>query len=156
MRAHRYTIDLAWQGNRGSGTSDYRAYGRTHAIRAPGKPDIAGSADAAFRGETDRWNPEELFVAALSACHQLWYLHLCADAGIILTAYADHAEGTMMEDTSGAGRFTRVVLHPHATLAAGTDLAQARALHHAAHEKCFIANSISCVVEIEPEFSTAA
>jgi organic hydroperoxide reductase OsmC/OhrA len=81
-KRHTYSIRVAWTGNQGTGTSSYRAYSRGHEISAQGKTAIAGSSDPVFRGDAARWNPAELLIAALSACHQLWYLHLCADAGI--------------------------------------------------------------------------
>jgi organic hydroperoxide reductase OsmC/OhrA len=144
MTAHNYKLTVTWTGNRGSGTSGYRDYDRAHTIAAAGKQDIAGSSDPAFRGDATRWNPEELLVASASACHKLWYLHLCADAGIIVTAYEDHAEGTMNGD-----RFERVVLRPQVTISAGNaDLA--KRLHHEAHEKCYIANSLNFPVLCEP------
>ncbi len=149
-REHRYTLRLDWQGNRGSGTSSYAAYGREHRIHAPGKPDIAGSSDPAFRGDGARWNPEELLVASLSACHQLWYLHLAADAGIGVLAYEDAPEGTMVEDADGGGHFTRVVLRPTVTIRAGDDAARAQALHARAHALCFIARSVNFEVGCEP------
>ncbi len=91
-REHRYAVSLTWNGNLGTGTSGYRDYSRNYEIVSEGKPAIQGSADLAFRGDRSRWNPEELLVASLSACHKLWYLHLAAEAGIIVTAYADRAE----------------------------------------------------------------
>ena len=94
-REHRYSVSVTWNGNLGSGTSGYRDYSRNYEIGADGKPVIPGSADPAFRGDRSRWNPEELLVASLSACHKLWYLHLAAEAGIVVTAYADRAEGVM-------------------------------------------------------------
>ncbi len=151
-KTHRYSVDVTWTGNTGSGTSGYRNYERRHEISAgTGKPVIAGSSDPAFRGDAARWNPEELLVASLSACHKLWYLHLCADAGIVVLAYADHAEGVMEEAAEGAGCFRRVVLRPRITVAAGSDLSKAREIHKAAHAKCFIANSVNFPVELEPE-----
>ena len=90
-KRHTYSIRLDWTGNQGTGTSAYRAYSRAHEISAQGKTAIAGSSDAMFRGDAARWNPAELLIAALSACHQLWYLHLCADAGVVVTAYRDDA-----------------------------------------------------------------
>jgi organic hydroperoxide reductase OsmC/OhrA len=146
---HHYQVTVAWTGNRGTGTSSYRAYGRDHKIAAEGKPDIPGSSDPAFRGDKTRWSPEDLLVASLSTCHQLWYLHLCADAGIAVLAYRDEAAGTMVEDATGAGRFSRVVLRPRVTVRAADDSALALRLHHAAHEKCYIANSVNFPVEIE-------
>jgi organic hydroperoxide reductase OsmC/OhrA len=152
-KEHQYETAVEWTGNTGSGTSGYRAYERRHEISAPGfpKPPIPGSSDPTFRGDRSRWNPEELLVASLSACHQLWYLHLCADAGIVITSYVDRAEGVMVEDADGGGQFRRVVLRPVITFAPGADLERARALHHEAHRLCFIARSMNFPVEHEPE-----
>jgi organic hydroperoxide reductase OsmC/OhrA len=156
-RQHRYEVAVEWTGNTGTGTASYRGYERAHEIAAPGtpKPPIPGSSDPSFRGDRARWNPEELLVASVSACHQLWYLHLCADAGIVLTAYVDRAEGTMVETEDGGGHFTRVVLRPVATLAPGSDVERARALHAEAHRLCYIATSVNFPVEHEPEFRVA-
>ncbi|MFO1054620.1 MAG: OsmC family protein [Planctomycetota bacterium] len=152
-REHRYRVDIAWTGDRGSGTSGYEAYGRDHEVRIDGKPVIAASSDPQFRGDATRHNPEELFVAALSSCHMLWYLHLCADAGIVVTRYEDAAEGTMVIAAHGGGQFREVVLRPRVAITSG-DAAQARALHERAHALCFIANSVSCAVRIEAEIAT--
>lgn len=154
-RQHSYTTRTLWTGNLGRGTADYRAYSREHSISAPGKPDLAGSSDPAFRGDAARWNPEDLLVASLSACHMLWYLHLCSEAGIVVLGYCDDAVGTMVEDGGGGGRFSGVTLRPVATLAAGADAARAAELHEEAHRKCFIANSVNFPVAIEPTVSLA-
>jgi organic hydroperoxide reductase OsmC/OhrA len=153
-REHRYVVTVSWTGNRGSGTSGYRDYVRDCEIAADGKPTIPGSADPAFRGEPSRWNPEELLVASLSACHKLSYLHLAAAAGIVVTAYTDRAEGVMELSPAGFGRFRSVVLHPMVTVKAGSDIGQARALHERAHEICFIANSVNFPVGCEPVIKT--
>jgi organic hydroperoxide reductase OsmC/OhrA len=149
-REHRYSVTITWRGNRGTGTSSYGAYTREHEITADGKSAIAGSSDPLFRGDPTRWNPEELLLASLSACHQLWYLHLAADSGIVVTDYVDQAEGVMAERADGAGCFTAVVLRPAVTVAAGSNVTRAKALHHTAHEKCFIANSVNFPVTCEP------
>lgn len=149
-RQHHYAVTVEWTGNKGTGTSHYKAYERSHAIKAGEKPVIAGSADPAFRGDAAAWNPEDLLVASLSACHKLWYLHLCAMAGITVQSYVDQAEGVMAEDANGSGRFTSVVLRPQVTIAAGGDLDKAKALHHDAHGFCFIANSVNFPVSVEP------
>jgi organic hydroperoxide reductase OsmC/OhrA len=154
-RQHHYAITVRWTGNLGTGTSDYRAYSRDHEIAATSKPEIAGSSDPLFRGDRARWNPEELLVASLSTCHQLWYLHLAAQAGIVVTAYVDQAEGTMEEQPDGSGRFTRVVLRPAVTVRAGSDVERATALHHDAHTKCFVANSVNFPVACEPTIGMA-
>src|ERR1700676_4286406 len=103
-KTHRYAVTVKWTGNTGAGTSGYRSYERRHDISAgTQKPLIPGSSDPAFRGDPARWNPEELLVASVSACHKLWYLHLCAEAGIVVVAYSAHAEGFMEETTDGSG-----------------------------------------------------
>jgi organic hydroperoxide reductase OsmC/OhrA len=146
---HRYRTSLAWTASAGA-TSSYAAYSRDHVVRVDGKPDVPLSSDPAFRGNAARHNPEELLIASLSSCHMLWYLHLCADAGIVVTGYVDAAEGTVVEDAAtGGGRFERVVLRPRVTISAG-DAAKAAELHHAAHRLCFIANSVNFPVDCEP------
>jgi len=146
---HHYQVSVAWTGNQGSGTSGYRAYRRDHVISVAGKPPIPGSSDPAFLGDAARWNPEELLVASASACHKLWYLHLCADAGVVVTAYEDQAEGAM-DDSAPKGHFTEIVLRPRVTLAPGADRALAERLHHTAHEKCYIANSVNFPIRCDP------
>ena len=148
-RIHNYTFELAWDGDRGSGTSDYRAFGREHHLHAAQKPDMLLSSDSAFRGDGTRWNPEELLVASLSSCHMLWYLHLASEAGLIVRDYRDAPVGRMIEDVDGSGRFVEVVLHPQVTLSAG-DPEAANSLHHAAHAKCFVASSVNFPVLCEP------
>jgi organic hydroperoxide reductase OsmC/OhrA len=132
------------------------AYSRAHEISAQGKTTIAGSSDPMFRGDAARWNPAELLIAALSACHQLWYLHLCADAGIVVVAYSDNASGVEIERPDDAGQFESVTLRPHAKLGPGSDENIARHLHDTAAEKCFIARSMSFKVKHEPTFEIAS
>lgn len=146
---HTYSLETIWEGNRGEGTKTYAGYGRGHRLVIPGKPDIPLTADTAFRGDPGVHNPEELLVAALSSCHMLSYLALCARARINVTAYRDKATGTMVTDTSGGGQFTEVTLHPHVTIADAKDLEKARDLHEMAHHQCFIANSVSFPVRCE-------
>ena len=153
---HHYDISVRWTGNRGEGTASYRAYGRDHQIQAGGKPGIDGSSDPAFRGDASRYNPEELFLAAVSACHMLTYLHLCAGAGVVVTSYEDEAGGTMVEDADWGGRFSAIVLRPRISLAAAADRERAKALHADAHRLCFIASSLSVPVLHEPTIIEAA
>lgn len=147
---HHYRLQLSWSGNLGSGTSSYRAYSRAHEIRAEGKPVLAGSADPSFRGDTDRYNPEELLLAALAACHMLWFLHLCADAGVVVLAYEDRPSGVMLLEACGGGRFREVLLAPAVVLAAAIDPTRLSQLHERAHALCFIANSVNFPVRCEP------
>ena len=149
-REHSYAVQLNWTGNLGQGTSGYRAYSRNHAISAPGKPILPGSSDPNFRGDPSRYNPEELLVSSLSACHLLWYLHLCAEAGIVVIDYSDQASGTMVETPDGGGHFSEVVLRPAVTIGVGGDTALAERLHERAHHLCFIANSVNFPVRCSP------
>ena len=147
-REHHYQIQVEWTGNKGSGTTSYKVYDRDYVISAEKKPDIAGSSDPAFLGDASRWNPEDLLLASACACHKLWYLHLCAEAGISVYTYIDNATGTMIEGEKG--RFTGITLKPEITLRPGDDINRALALHHRAHELCFIANSLNFPVTCEP------
>lgn len=155
-RQHHYQIQTIWIGNTGQGTADYRAYKRDHEVMVAGKSGpIPGSSDAAFRGDPTRYTPEELLVSALSTCHMLWMLHLCADAGIAVTAYTDQASGVMTEDSDGGGRFTEVALHPVMTITDAARVREAAALHARAHELCFIANSVNFPVRCPSPVVTA-
>lgn len=153
IKEHRYSVQVSWTGNTGDGTRTYRGYERAHDIDAEAKPTIAGSSDPAFRGDSSRWNPEDLLVASLSACHKLWYLGLCSQAGIVVTAYRDNAEGVMVEEANGAGQFISVVLRPEVTISAGSDEEKALNLHHEAHAMCFIARSVNFSVSNEPRIN---
>ena len=150
MRQHDYQTTIQWTGNLGEGTKTYRSYKRNFTLTAPGKPELLGSSDHAFRGDADRYNPEDMLVAALSSCHLLAYLHLCAINDIVVVAYEDHATGTMQERPDGSGAFTRVQLSPKVTISAESDAEKAESLHHKAHELCFIANSVNFPVENSP------
>ena len=147
---HSYQIDLNWTGNTGEGTSTYRSYSRNHEISGPGKPVLPGSSDPTFRGDASRYNPEELLVAALSACHLLSYLHLCAVNKVVVTGYADHATGVMKETDDGGGQMTEVTLRPVVRITAGSDREVALRLHGEAHGLCFIARSVNFAVGHEP------
>ncbi len=147
---HHYQATVTWTGNQGPGTDSYRTYQRSHTIQIPDKPPILGSSDASFRGDPSKHNPEELLVASLSACHLLWYLHLCADAGVIVLDYTDHARGVMVTTSDGRGYFTEVTLNPLVTVSESSMIATAFALHEQAGKFCFIANSVNFPVKHQP------
>ena len=149
-RLHRYTARTVWSGE----TRDYKSFSREHRIEMPGKPSLRASSDPAFRGDPSCHNPEDLLVASLSSCHMLWYLHLCAVKGVVVTAYEDAAEGTMVEVPRN-GHFSEVVLRPVVTITGDSDAARAEALHERAHAECFIANSVNFPVRCEPTIRTA-
>ena len=154
-RTYRYALEVRWTGNTGEGTRTYTSYTRDYVIAEGAKPPLAGSSDPAFRGDPGRYNPEEMLLGALSACHMLWYLHLAAEAGTVVTDYTDRPTGTMEVGRGGIGRFTAATLRPRIVVAAGADLALADSLHGPAHQRCFIVNSINFPLEIAGEVSVA-
>src|SRR6202167_4606149 len=145
IRTHSYDVTVAWTGNRGTGTSGYRDYGRDHEVTVSGAGNengagddertqpIAGNSGSTFRGDSARWNPEQLLLAALAQCHMLSYLHACAAAGIVVTGYTDAAHGTMTKTTDGGGHFTEAVLRPQVTVAAPHIIEKAADGHEEAH-----------------------
>lgn len=153
-RQHHYTAKITWTGAADGPTRDYESYSRAHRIEMTGKPAIEASSDPSFRGDPSRHNPEEMLVASLSACHMLWYLHLCAVKGVVVLDYVDAAEGTMLEESRN-GRMTEVVLHPRVTISPDSDAAKAKALHERAHSECFIANSMNFPVRCQPVIMVA-
>lgn len=157
MAEHLYRVRVEWTGNRGSGTSGYQAYSRDHVLSGPAGtlPPIPGSADPAFRGEPARWNPEQLLLASLAQCHMLWYLHLAAQAGIVVQEYSDEPTGVMVEHPDGSGEFQQATLRPHVVIAAGSDPETATALHERVPALCFIARSVRFPVHHEPVVKVA-
>ncbi len=154
LQEHHYQTKLTWIGNQGSGTSAYQAYSRNHVISIQDKPDILASSDPTFLGDSKRHNPEEMLVASLSSCHMLWYLHLCADAGIVVTEYSDDANGVMITDAGGAGKFEKVLLKPSVKITNPLKKQIALELHEKAHTMCFIANSVNFPVLCEALISS--
>jgi organic hydroperoxide reductase OsmC/OhrA len=150
-KVHLHKTTTIWTGNLGSGTSQYSAYARNHEVSGPGKAvPILGSSDPRFRGDATRYNPEELLLGALSACHMLWVLHLCADSGIVVTEYSDEAVGEMVEHPDGSGEFVKVTLRPRMTITDPARAGDAIALHAKAHHVCCLARSVNFAVEYEP------
>jgi len=149
MKEHAYSTNLTWTGNTGQGTASYRSYERSHEIGVDGKPSIYGSSDPAFRGDKSKYNPEEMFVASLSACHMLWFLHACTEAGVVVEEYADSAKGIMLESEDGNGRFKEVILYPRVKVRESWMVEKTPALHEKAHRFCFIANSCNFPVRHE-------
>lgn len=155
MSIHRYHLNTTWLGNLGSGTSAYTAYSRDYELSAaPKAVRIPGSSDPAFRGDSSRYNPEELLLGAISSCHMLWVLHLCADAGIVVTEYSDEATAEMLEHPDGSGEFTGAILHPHMVITDATRIAEAVALHDRAHQLCCLARSMAFPVKHEPRITS--
>lgn len=141
MKEHLYKAEIIWTGNTGKGTKSYQSYERSHLVRIQDKPDIKGSADPSFFGDTSKHNPEELFLASISACHMLWYLHFCSVNHITVTKYSDRAEAVMHENKDGSGYFKEAVLNPVVTIIEEDKKDFAKKLHESANRFCFIANS---------------
>lgn len=147
---HRYAARVIWEGAAGEGTAAYTSYDRRYRVLVAGKADLEGSADPAFRGDAELHNPEDLFLASLSACHMLTYLALCARSGVLVEGYRDDAAGVLRMDPGGGGRFEEIVLNPTVTVAGEEQAARAVALHEKAHRLCFIAASCRVEIRIRP------
>lgn len=150
LHEHRYELTVRWTGNSGSGTASYRGYSRDHDILIPGLPVLKGSADPTFHGDRERYNPEQLLLAALAQCHMLSFLHVAVKHGVVVTDYRDEAFGLMTLNRDGSGQFERVTLRPHVTVADAAQVELAGQLHHEANQVCFIARSVNFPVEHEP------
>ena len=153
MSSHTYELATRWRGNLGRGTDSYDAYSRDFEFQGAGKPTVSGSSDPGFRGDRGRYNPEELLIAALSGCHLLWYLHLCAEAGVVVVEYEDRPSGTITVGRGEADAFTEVVLRPRVEVARMEMADAAASLHEVAGRKCFIANSVNFPVLHDPTIS---
>lgn len=154
-KEHRYQCTIQWTGNKGAGTSSYAAYSRDHSILIAGKPVIPASSDPAFRGDPSRYNPEELLLASLSSCHMLWFLHLCAESGVVVLAYTDEPVGILTENPDGSGQFTEVIIRPEVIVSDSSMIPKTHALHTRANSMCFIANSCKFPVRHQPACRTA-
>jgi len=149
-KIHQYELTTLWTGNEGQGTTSYRSYNRSYIISLKNKENIYGSSDPAFLGDPTKHNPEELLLASLSSCHMLWYLHFCAEAGLIVSSYKDLATGIMIEEKNGSGYFKEVHLHPEVNLLNENKTNEAIALHKKANQYCFISNSVNFPVYHHP------
>jgi organic hydroperoxide reductase OsmC/OhrA len=142
-KVHNYSLTVEWTGNKGSGTVNYQSYDRSFKIWSENKTVVIGSSDPAFRGDPTKYNPEELLVASLSTCHMLWFLHLCADNGIVVMEYADNPIGIMEETGEEGGKFKEVTLNPLVIVTQNTSSEILDNLHKKANQLCFIANSVN-------------
>ncbi len=154
LRDHQFQTLITWMGNLGSGTMDYRSYERDFTLNVPGKPELKGSSASTFLGDDSAYNPEDLLLASVSSCHMLWYLHLCAEHGIIVLDYKDQAQATLSERPDGSGRFTKILLNPTVVISSKGNVELANSLHKEANKMCFIANSLNCPVEHNPGCTT--
>ncbi len=151
---HRYAARIAWNGSTAEG---YDTYTRAHdASCPPARTQLSLDADAAFGGDADKLNPEQLLVLAASSCQLLSFLAVAARARVDVVGYEDDAEGVMPMDVRPV-RITRIVLRPTITVSGEMpDEERLRQLVDTAHRHCFIANSLTSEVAIEPTFRAAA
>ncbi|CAM3214367.1 OsmC-like protein [Arthrobacter ulcerisalmonis] len=153
LHEHHYEVTIQWTGNLGTGTTNYRGYSRDHDVLIPGLPILKGSADPTFHGDRERYNPEQLLLAALAQCHMLSYLHVAVKHGVVVTDYRDEATGLMQLNRDGSGQFESVTLHPVVTLADPDQADLAQRLHHDANQVCFIARSVNFPVQHQPRIA---
>jgi organic hydroperoxide reductase OsmC/OhrA len=149
-----YNLALQWTRNTGKGTLNYTSYERCFTILVDGKPEIEGSSDPDYRGDKNKYNPEELLLASISSCHMLWFLHLCAVNNIIVTEYRDFPTGALSVTENGGGKFKEVNLNPVVTISALENQDLLEKLHKEANKLCFIANSLNFPVTHTPTFRT--
>jgi organic hydroperoxide reductase OsmC/OhrA len=152
--ADAFTSHLYWSGAAMGLTHSPAAFSRNLDVTI-GATTLAMSSAPGFRGDPSRLNPEQLFVAALSACHALTFLFVAAKNGVVVLGYTDDAVGRlgMLDGKMG---MSQVTLRPRITLASEADEAKARELVDKAHHDCFIGNSVMTDVAIEPAFDFAA
>ncbi len=144
-----HTAKVVW--NRGDREFTYQKYSRDHEWRFDGGVVVRASASPAYMGGADCVDPEEAFVASLSACHMLTFLALCTKERLVVESYEDDAIGHLEKDADGKMAITRVTLRPNIVFSGG-DLSQETLdkLHHDAHEMCFIASSVKTEITVEP------
>lgn len=149
-----YSATILWQRN-GAVFTDQR-YSRAHAWHFDGGTVVPGSSSPHSvplpYSDAAAVDPEEAFVAALSSCHMLWFLHLAAKRGFVVERYEDRADGVMAKNAEGKRAMILVTLRPRAEFAGERRPGRQdiEALHHAAHEECYIANSVKSEVRCEP------
>ena len=151
-KVHTYQARARWAGSTGAG---YESYGRAHEVTCPPADEgLSLSSDPAFRGDPDRLNPEQLLLAAASSCQLLSFLAVASRARIDVIAYEDEATAVMPEDDPPV-RITEITLHPAITVRGEASEERLRHLVDVAHRECFIANSLSSRITIEPTFLRA-
>jgi organic hydroperoxide reductase OsmC/OhrA len=153
MSEHRAKVE--WTLN---GPFDYETYPRLHRVGFGAGIHYPGTAAPANIPASvppaPGVDPEQAFVASLSACHMLWFLHLACRAKLTVTRYVDDASGILDKGPTGAMTITRVTLRPAVSFSGAPPTPEEHArLHHVAHEKCFIANSVTSEVECLPTIS---
>jgi organic hydroperoxide reductase OsmC/OhrA len=153
---HRFEASIHWPADAAQKLPPDPAFSRNAVLASPGHPAVPGSSPTVFGGEASRYNPEELVTLALAHCHMLTYLSLASKKRVAVLAYDDNATSVLGKDpTSGKMKLLSARLKPKVTVARGTNLDEARAMHGKAHEYCFVAGSVNFPVEVVPEIVEA-
>jgi organic hydroperoxide reductase OsmC/OhrA len=147
---HHHRLTTKWTGNRGTGTSGLRDYDRSHTVTIVNKPELHLTTDNPAAGDKTKLNPEDLLVTAISSCHMLSYLYVCAMEGIVVLDYSDNATGIMIDHGVTGGQFKEVTLNPVVTVADISMIDKAIKMHHNAHQICYIANSVNFEIKCNP------
>ena len=144
-----HTATIHWE--RGDTEFTYETYSRNHTVTFPNGHVIESSAAADFMGDPDKVDPEEMLVAALSNCHMLTFLALAAKKRLVVARYADHASGELGKLDSGKMAVTAITLRHDVAFGGDQppDPETIDAMHHKAHDHCFIANSVNCDIRVE-------
>lgn len=150
MKGHSYSLTTRWDGHQQETPYTYESYTRAHVIEIDGKSDLKMSADPCFMGDSQRINPEDCLLAALSSCHMLSFLAFAAMRKVKVVSYVDRASGVMVQEDLG-GHFTEVTLRPTVTITKESDRSLAIELHEQANRNCFIASSVNFPVKHEVE-----
>lgn len=150
-KTQNYKLDLSWQGNHGAGTMTHTSYDRNFTTHEGSRPPVLGSSHPAFRGNSERYCPEELLLASLSSCHMLWYLHMCAAHEVVVLEYHDHPVMEMEVKEFGNGDIRSATLSPVVRIASEDQREQAMAMHQRAHQSCFIAKAVNFEIILKPK-----
>jgi len=144
---HEHRASVVWR--RETETFDYPSYNRSHSWRFESGISVPASAASGFLGTPDRVDPEEAYVAAISSCHMLTFLAICARKRILVDAYIDNAVGFMEENAQGKLAIARVHLAPEIRFGPNPPSEETvRKIHHLSHEECFIANSVNTEITV--------
>ena len=153
---HTFEATVRWPADPAQKLPPDPAFSRNAELGSPGHPPIPGSSPTVFGGDASRYNPEELVAISLAHCHMLTYLAIAAKKKISVLSYEDRATSVLGKDPqSGKMKLLSTKLRPRVTVARGTNLDDARAMHAKAHEHCFVANSVNFSVENAPEILEA-
>ncbi len=153
---HTFEASVRWPADPAQALPPDPAFSRNAVLASPGHPEVPGSSPTVFGGEASRYNPEELLTLSLAHCHMLTYLAIAAKKKMAVLAYEDRATAVLGKDAaSGKMKILSAELRPRVTVAKGTNLEDARAIHAKAHEHCFVANSVNFPVANAPEIVEA-